>query len=108
MQSLLRMLLVLLATAVAVAVGVSCTLVLLIHFMSGSSSFGILAVAKSGLRYWVPLVFALTALWFFGTCARIVLLARRRASSAGIPLLQYFDLGPVQKAQLLEGPRENK
>ena len=102
------MILALLVKAVAVAVGVSCAVVLLIYFKQGSNSPGILAVSKDGLRYGIPLVFTLIALWFVGTCARVVLLARRRASAAGLSLLQYFDLTPEQKLKLPEWRQEVK
>ena len=100
MKFLLRLVLVLLATAAAAALGIICSFVLLLHFLPGGNSPSILAIAKDGLRTWIPLVAALLALWLLGTCARVVLLARRRASAAGITLLQYFALTPEQRSQL--------
>lgn len=41
-------------------------------------------------------------------CARVILLARRRASASGLSLLQYFDLTPEQKLQLPESHQEIK
>jgi hypothetical protein len=102
------MVLTLLGGAATVAVGASCALVLVIHFSLGGASPGILAVAKDGLRFWIPLVFTLIALWLVGTCARVILLARRRASASGLSLLKYFDLTPEQKLQLPESHQEIK
>ena len=100
MKSLLRIVLMLLAGAVAIALGVICTFVLTIHFIIGGNSPGILVIAKDALRTWIPLVVALLALWFVGTLAWLLLRVRRRASAAGITILQYFDLTLEQKSQL--------
>ena len=106
MKALLRMVSTLLATALAVAAGACCALVFVIDFKQGIDSPGILAIFRSGLRFWIPLVFALIALWAVGTCTRTILLARRRASAAGISTLQYFDLTPEQKSQLSQSDQE--
>jgi hypothetical protein len=106
MRSLLRIVLVLLAGAVAIAFGVVCIFVLATHFIVGSDSPGILVIAKDGLRTWIPLVVALLALWFVGTLAWLLFLARRRASAARISLLQYFDLTPEQKSKLAGSIKE--
>ena len=106
MKTLLRMVLALLGTAVAVAAGVCCALIFVIDFKQGGNSPGILAIFRSGLRYWIPLVFTLIALWAVGTCTRTILLAQRRASAAGISTLQYFDLTHEQKSQLSQSDQE--
>lgn len=106
MKALLRMILALVATALAVAAGVCCALIFVIDFKQGGNSPGILAISRSGLRYWIPLVFTLIALWAIGTCTRTISLARRRASAAGISLLQYFDLTPEQKSLLSKSDQE--
>lgn len=108
MKNLARMVFTLLGAAATVAASTSCALVLVIHFTLGGASPGILAVAKDGLRFWIPLVFSLVALWSIGTCARVILLARRRASASGLSLLQYFDLTPEQKLKLPESCQADK
>ena len=108
MKALSQIVFTLLVKAMAVAVGVSCALILLIYFKQGDSSPGILVVAKSALGYWISLVFTLIALWFVVTCARVLLLARRRASAAGLSLTQYFDLTPEKRLKLQENHQNVK
>jgi len=106
MKTLLQVFLSLLAGGVAAAVVVSCCLTLLFHFEQGSKSPGILAIAEDGLQSWIPIVFFLVAVWFVITCARVLLVARRRSSSAEMSMLKYLDLTLEQKRVLLKREHE--
>jgi hypothetical protein len=78
--------------AMAYAVGLSAVLVVVGHLRLGSASPGILLVAASALRFWIPLMFVLTTTLAALTLVKVLVGARRVAAQAGISLLECLDM----------------
>ena len=76
----------------AIALCVCVFLIVVTHFLAGKQSPGIIAVARIGLRFWIPFLFALCIGWSTWTMVRIMRIARKQANAGGLTLIQYFEL----------------
>jgi hypothetical protein len=92
MKTLARLIRMLVVRAMAYAVGLSAVLVVVGHLRLGSASPGIFLVAASAFRFWIPLMFVLTATLAALALVKVLVGARRVAAQAGISLLECLDM----------------
>ena len=101
MRTLRRVFIRIFGTAIAVAFASIFAIVLIAHFRLGAGSPGLVALARHGMQYWVPMWIGMLMLWAIWTFCRILIVSRREAKVTGIPWLTYLDLRRAEKRKLL-------
>lgn len=91
-----------LAKCIAIATCGCAALILIVHLSLGHKSPGIIAIAETSIRYWIPLIFLLCILFAAIGATRAFWSANRIPAAAGLSLWQYLDLPPKDREVLRE------
>lgn len=106
MNALGKLVLVFCAKIVAIALSGCVVFVLATHFHMGSASPGLMAIARSAMSFWIPLiVIVFVGLPLLSGC-RIMWMAHRQASAMGLSLTRYFELPQDDRERLVRQSRE--